>query len=231
MAGYFYASYLPRSADDRLDWLSNLAAALPAYAVEFGISAAELAGVTDDFNALNDARVTLNNYTRTFSKSVTAYANELDTDPTPGPIMRPVYNAPAAPTPVDSGIFARIDALIQTKILPSANDTAKTALRLNPFEVVSTATALITAIEALARGQVGLTMNRGGSKLNIIYSRRGAEPAMTLLDKVADTHWVDARPNAVAGMSEARDYQIEWSFDGKTGDGHLSPLVSIATLA
>ncbi len=83
----------------------------------------------------------------------------------------------------------------------------------------------------MARGQVGLTMNRGGSKLTFIYSRRGAEPAMTPLDKVADTHFVDARPDAVAAVSEAGDYHIEWSFDGKTGDGHLSPIVSIATLA
>ena len=230
-AGYFYAPYLPRSAADRLDWLANFAAALPSYAAHFGVTPAELASVTADYNALDYARVTLINYARSFSKGVTAYADELDTDPTPQAMNVPIFNPPTAPANVDSGIFKRTDDLIEARILPVATDAEKTALRLFPISAPASVTAQITDAEPLSQGQVSLTFRRGGAKLVFIYSQRGSETQLALLDKVADTHYLDARPNAVAGQSEARAYAIEFSFDGQHGDGNLSPLVSVATKA
>ncbi len=227
----FYVAYLPRTAIDRLDWLSNFSETLPNYQTRFNITEAEVGGVLDAYAALENARITLQNYTANFKKAVTAYANELDTDPTPNMVSQPIFNPSTVSPPLMSGIFARIDALVQSKILPTANDTEKTALGLNPIEVTSSATPTITDIEAMARGQVALTMNRGGSKLTYVTSRRAGESAFAMLFTVADTHYLDTRPNLVAGTSEVREYQIEWSTDGRSGTGVLSPIASIATLA
>ena len=230
MAALYYAPYLPRGGNDRLDWALNFAQNITSYAARFGLTPAETTDIAVSVAALNYARTTLVNYTRSFSKGVTAFADELDTDPTPNPMPFPVFSPPAAPTAAQSGIFKRIDAIVETKILPVATNAEKTALRLFPIDTPSTVTPEITDLEALMRGQVSLTFRRGGSKQIFIYSRRGSEAALTLLDKVADPHFLDERPNLVAGVGEARDYAIEWSLDGTHGNGVMSPIRTIATL-
>ncbi len=231
MPNFFYASYLPTGSSDRLDWYSNFSSALPSYVSTFGITPAELASVQADYLALEYARVTLINYARSFSKGITAFADELDTDPTPQVMTVPVFSPPTAPASVESGVFKRVSDLIEAKILPAANESQKTALRLLPLVNPATVSALITDFEALIHGQVALSFRRGGAKLIFIYSRRANESELSLLDKVAGTHFLDTRANLVANQSEARDYAIEFSMDGQKGDGVMSPTVSVATKA
>lgn len=226
---FFYAPYLPRGASDRLEWAINFRDALPSYASKFAISTEELADVVASVDALEYARVNLVNYTRSFSKGITAFADELDTDASPNLLNWPSFTPPTPPEAVQSGIFARIQSLVETKILPVANEAEKTALRLLPLDSPSTVTPKITDIEALMRGHVSLSFTRGGAKMIFIYSQRGDENQLSLLDKVNDTHYLDERPNLVAGVRESRSYAIEWSLDGRKGDGNLSPITSIST--
>lgn len=105
--------YLPKDDLGKSQWLSNFSTKLPAYSAKYGISAGELADMSDsseNFGYWLDAK---NQYDE-FNKKVTAYKNELRDGVPPGgspsvapapPVLGP---APAAAAP---GIFKRATSL------------------------------------------------------------------------------------------------------------------------
>ncbi len=231
MSTFFYAPYLPVGSIDRMNWLVNFATAIPPFATKFNLLQEELLDIHNSAMALSYARVGLVNYTRTFSKAVTSYADQLDTDATPSGQPYPAFT-PSTPPPVaQSGIFKRMAQIINVKILPTASDAEKIALGLVPLAPVSTVVPEIMSLDPMMHGQVGLTFRRGGAKMVFIYSMRAGEQQLSLLDKVAGTHYVDTRPNANLNISEVRNYAVEWSTDGIQGDGKMSLTQTIATLA
>ena len=226
-------NYLPQGFDERNVWLQNFAAVLPQYAAALGVAAADVSKVADASQQYNYLATVLIPYTRSFSKGLTALLEEADTDDTPQLLNFPGFAPPPAvigANPVMTGIFNMVTALVASTILPSPALTPpiKTALGLDVPAPAPPGQVLVRSAEAMPGGQVDLTLTRSGAPLIIIESQRGAETEFSMLDKVAASHFLDLRPNIVAGQSEVRQYRVRRS-DGSQAVGNYSPVVSVAT--
>lgn len=226
------ARYLPRAGDERNQWLQNFAASLPQYAATLGVTNDRVLDMQQSAATLNYLQNTLAPYVRTFSKSVTTLLNDVDSDDAPSPVLLPQYAPPAPPTALgDSGIFERVVELVNTVITQSANYTPsiQTALGLDPIAPPVGSLPLIRTALAQPMAHVELSFTRGGSPLVIVEGQRNGGD-WEMLDKVASSHFLDLRANAIAGQSESRSYRIRYS-DGNAAIGDYSLVVSIATQA
>lgn len=229
---YTYANYLPKTKTERMDWLNNFSVQLAQYSATFGFTQEEMDDISISSQWYSYAVLTLDNAGRVFDKAITAFADELDTDSPQTNAQTPVFNPPSPPTlGIKTGIFNRVIALVDKKILPSEflTPAIKTQLGLDPIAPSAPTAPNLKVPVAMPNGQVELSFSRGGSPMVIIESRRNGGD-WELLDKVASTHYLDTRPNLVAGVSESREYRIRYS-NGSTGIGQYSNVRSVATQA
>jgi hypothetical protein len=218
---YAYASYLPTSKTERRNWLANFNAVLPQYAAQFNISAAEQTRLTNGLIWI-DYALACRALADSFSKSLTDFSDEMDSDASESDAREPQWTPPPVPSvPGRTGTFNFVVALVADKIL-SKNPSPQimTALGLNPLAAPDTVMPEIRGATALPGGNVDLSFSKGRAKQILIQCKRGAGD-FELLKEVVGTHWTDTRANLVAGQSESRTYRTRFS-DGTNGYGDYS---------
>lgn len=229
---YYYANYLTNNRSERRDWLVNFLANLPQYAAQYGVTATQITRMENGLIWINRG-ITLLTLRESFGKSLTAFADELDTDATENDAHEPQWEPGDKPTV--SGRTGTFNFVIQTvNATFFANGTmppqvVMDALGLNPIAPASPTDPAIISLTTAPGGVVELKFSRGGFPQVIIEGRRNGG-AWELLKEVAGTHWPDARPNLVAGQSEVREYRIRYS-NGMAGVGNYSEVRSVATQA
>ncbi len=226
---YVYANYLSNVKIERRNWLENFNLNLPQFAAQFNISAAEQTRLENGLIWI-DRGLLLQSLSDSFSKSITAFSDEMDTDETENDAQEPQFQpGPPPSVPGRTGTFEFVVKLVNDKILKPARppQTVLDALGLNPLPAPSATDPLIRSLVAGPNGHVEIAFSRGGSPQVIVESRRNGG-GWELLKEVAGTHWPDTRPNAVPGQSEAREYRVRYS-NGMQGVGNYSPVRGINT--
>ncbi len=228
-------SYLSANYEERNVWLQNFTGALAQYAGPLGVTNEQMSKLLNGAAQYNYLVVTLIPAARAFSKSLTQFMENADTDDAATTYAVPAFTPPVAPvlsSTLDTGIFNMVTSLVTQTILPSPalTPTIKSALGLDPLPTPAPNQVAIRSFEVASGGRVDLTLMRSGAPLIIVEGRRGDETGFTMLDKVASGHYVDARPNLVPGLAELRDYRVQRS-DGSQSVGVYSPVVTVPTLA
>lgn len=227
---YVYANYLPNSKPERRLWLANFNAVLPQYAAGFAITADEQARLANGLIWI-DYALACRALADSFSKSLTDFSDEMDSDASENDAQEPQWTPPALPkVPGRTGTFNFVVSLVADKILSAKpSPQVLTALGLNPLVIVSNVSPEISALVAHPAGNIDLSFSKGRAKQVIIEGKRGAGE-FELLKEVVGTHWTDTRPNAVAGQSESRTYRTRFS-DGQDAFGDYSPERTVSTQA
>lgn len=210
-------NYLSKQKTKRDQWLTDTyAPSLLAYGAGLGVTPLEIDTVQD---AADEARyeATFRGYLDSFSKSVTAFENSMDTADPCTPIVRPIFAPPAPPTPrvspKKSGDFNFIadlnDRLL--KLTPAVfTPEIKTALGLNPLEPGAAKDAKIDELIAKNDGAMEVHFHLFGHKAAEIQMQRSSETDITASAQSAFDVYLDARPNKVAGQVESRGYRVRF---------------------
>ena len=236
MSNTIERSYLPTKIDDRARWLSQFVSGLASggNAAALGVSPAQM---TDLQAALDWYDYTLAHYipyVRAYSKGLTEFLADIDTDGSPQNLVLPVFAPPAPAVALpdcESGAMNRVTALVDSILKSDALTPAlKMQLGLDAIAPPPAGSAVINKYEAGPNGFITLFFALNGAKLVVVESRRGDETEFSLLDKVVGGQCPDSRANLVAGRPEAREYRIRYS-DGVTPYGNYSPVFSVTTQA
>ncbi len=225
---YAYANYLPRTRTDRRNWLANFNAVLPQYAGQFNISATEQTRLANGLIWI-DYALACRSLADSFSKSLTDFSDEMDSDTSENDAQEPQWTPPALPaTPGRTGTFNFVVALVSSKIT-SKNPSPQvlTALGLNALPAPDAVLPEIRGATALPGGNVELSFAKGRAKQVVIECKR-ANGAWELIKEVVGSHWTDTRPNLVAGQSEVRSYRTRFS-DGQNAYGDYSDEKTVST--
>ena len=227
---FAYAAYLPKSKTDRRNWLANFVAVLPQYAAQFNILPAEQTRLANGLIWM-DYSAACRLLVDSFSRSLTDFSDEMDSDATENDAQEPQWMPPPLPSvPGRTGTFNFVAQLVANKILDTKpSPQILSALGLNPLVTPDTIVPEVRAATPLPAGFIELSFSKGKSKQVIIEGKRGAGN-WELLKEVVGTHWTDTRPNLAAGQSESRAYRTRFS-DGQDGYGDYSAERTVSTQA
>lgn len=107
--------YLPKDDPGKARWLKNFASKTPTYAAALGITPAEQTSIENDSAMYDYVVTTVHPAYKTKVQDITAFKNILRDGPagTPTPPVPAALTLPAAPTPVEPGIFRRVAKFVQ----------------------------------------------------------------------------------------------------------------------
>lgn len=225
------ARTIPRSAGERLRFLTNLASKMPNYVGIAGITAADAARV-EDLRAGYAWLLQQTNRIRTFSRALTRHFEIVDRGPETEPLgdypVAPVF--PPPPAPVPAGMFRELQRLIdRTRASDGFNQAMAAdlgiALAAAPQEWPEARCWAIPQMDS----KVLVKWRKYGASAARIESRRGTEQNWTLLTIDLSPPYLDARPPLVPGQPEIRQYRIRLlRYDDAVGD--YSPSVVVSTI-
>jgi hypothetical protein len=222
--------YLPPKDQDRVAWLNNFAAKLPAYKTTFGLSDADLAGVAADA-VMWEWMVGWCEAMRTRAQNITAFKNQLRDGPEGAVALPP--GAPdfrAAPPSVAPDVFGRIGRLVQT----IKNHRAYTEASGRDLVIVSTATAEDPSV---AKPLLGLSLADAGH-VRVGWTKRGMDALRIEVDRgkgweflAIDTmpDYTDTAPLPPPGQSAVWKYRAIYLLDDQPV-GQWSDPVSMAVM-
>lgn len=222
-------SYLPDSDADRVSWLLNFKTKLQGYAATFGLTAAEVTSVQNDY-AYYAYEVQLHEFARQLSKAVGEHKRLARSSATQQampafPAMPALGTAPAA---VNSGIFNRIAKLVQRlKYHLSYTDAIGRDLGIVASVPVFNPNAMQPDLSIrLNAGRPHLKWKKGDSDFIKLFVDRHDNRGFVLLAQVFRNEYIDIAelPEGVFGAT--------WDYKGRymIGDdevGQFSQVISI----
>jgi hypothetical protein len=205
--------YLPQQESERVTWLNNFAAKLPAHAATFGISPAEVTAV-NDMAALYSYIINLIGQSKTFTQELTQFKNLLSIAPSGATLgALPAFTPAAAPPLTQAGIFTFIGGLVKRIKGTTASYTTAIGEDLGIIgdETTFDAANFQTALKGKSLpGSNEITFVKSATDGVNIYSHPVGNPDPNVWEKLAfDTSspYNDTRPLAVAGIPENRKYR------------------------
>lgn len=217
MANLIYRNYLPTKRTERDQWLiSRYAPALSQYGASLGVSPAEIDTVLDGADEMA-YQIVFEGYLDAFAKTVTSFTNSLDTAKPRTPVVRPIWNPPAPPTPRVSpalnGYFSFI-AELNDRLLALPPETMtpemKTALGLDPLAPHGPKDAAIDKLDARDGGAVVVHYHLYSNKAVEVAMQRSSEPGIVTTAQSPFDSYTDNRPNKVEGQIESRGYRVRF---------------------
>lgn len=226
--------WMKQAIVDLLDQWSHFTVKLPTYAGTFGLAAGEVTANDDDyawaqwaqdvvaeFDAEAKGRVSFRNKFLEGPTEVTAQAVptfNLDVE----------YPAPGGAPPLD-GALGRWRVLVdRIKSHPAYTATIGEDLGIAAPEPPPQLMKPSIRCEQQTGGPVSLRIKRDGHDSIMVYCRRGAEAAATLLGTYTSSRIEDTRANLVAGQPELREYTAQYR-DKDVLVGDVSDVCRLAT--
>jgi len=224
-------SYLPDAGSARVSWIQNFGVKLPNYATKYGISAAELADVSQSAVGL-DFYVSYAGQVAEYSKKMNTFKAELASGST-GELTLPV--APVLGTPPAlpaAGIFKRVSTIV-SKIKNHAQYTESDGLDLG---IVASQGAAVD--KKVVKPAISVRIITGG-RPEIIRTKGGHDGIEIQVDKGNNT-WqflgIDLKPNFTdtsalpeTGKTELRRYRAIYIED-ENHIGLWSDVVEISVI-
>ena len=205
-------SFLPVSDSDRLAWLTNFKNKIGTYAASFGISQAEVASVAAD-HAMYQYLVNGVDAVRLYMQSLIQLRKSLRASSQSPmgaiPVLPPLG---AAPSSVQTGIFARINALVY-RIKHHAGYTTAIGQDLDIISPVSTFNPATMKPELKVRLEAGypvVTYVKGEADGIQLYVDRRDNNGFVLLDKILRTKYIDVHPLPPNTFTATVDYKAKY---------------------
>ncbi|MFI5219669.1 MAG: hypothetical protein ACHQNT_09280 [Bacteroidia bacterium] len=201
--------YLPDRDSDRVTWLNNFAAKLPAYNVLLGITAAELA-LVQAYALFYSYIIGLIELSKTYTENLTKFKNLLSRaslGSTLGPL--PVLTPAAAPPAADAGIFTIISGFV-ARMKASQQYTEAIGEDLGIVGDESDFDELTYKPEIKAKSVPGgarVTFTKKGVDGIDFQSRPKGSTAWEKLAFDSQSPYVDTRPPRTPGVPEEREYR------------------------
>ncbi len=224
--------YLPSGDTQKELWLQNFDEKLLGYAKKFGLDKPTTDSVHNDRLSFGYSLLLLEGV-KTFEHTCVKFKDAIKVGALTNLIIEmPIFVAPAGmPTvAIAPGIFKRTAKLVKTiKNHPAFTETIGKDLGIigtenlgkdNPDDIK----VKLSAKEA--GGSIQLKYLKGEVDGIKLESKRGTETEFTLLDKIAQTTYIDDRKMLVAGTPEVRQYRA-WPILKDKVVGKVSDVVSI----
>ena len=222
--------YLPATDGPRATWLDAFAVAAPAFAAKYGLTADDLAALTDGgaaFRRVLAARETFSN----FVQSLTGYKNALrDGLPAGQTVAVPTLPTLDLGTAIEPGIFGRVTAVVnKIKVNPRYTAADGNALGIEGATPAARPADTIKPVLALRLA--------AGGQVEVVWKKDGHAALELQVDR-GDTHgWgflaVDTQPNYLDTLAPAAGQTAKWQYRAIYRDqdervGQWSDAVSIA---
>ena len=206
--------YLPKTDNDLLVWFNNFQSKFGTYGPTLGFTAADVTGVTDDYNMLAFV-IHAAEAVRNESQARTSYKTVLRDGPL-GTIQPALPTIPPLPVPgtiVGPGIIPRLRAIVQRiKTQPPytesiGNDLGIIATATGVSATTSRPTATATAEPGSA---VRIDWVKAGFDGVLVEGQRAGEAAWTLLGMDLLSPYTDTRGPLQSGVPEMRRYRLRY---------------------
>ena len=221
--------YLPSTDSELLVWFHNFQLKFGGYAPTLGFTAADVTGVTDDYNMLAFV-IQAAEVIRNESQARTTYKTVLRDGP-----LRAVPPAlptlPALPVPgtiVGPGIVPRMRAMVQ-RIRAQPSYTESMA---NDLGIIGTPAVTPSKPLATAKAEPGFTVTidwlKAGFDGVLVESRRSGETVWTSLATDLQSPYVDDREPLQPAVAEERLYRLRY-LKGDEPIGDYSDTMTVTT--
>jgi hypothetical protein len=215
--------YLPNTDSALLVWFNSFQLKFSTYGPTLGFTAADVTGVTDDYNMLAYT-VQASELIRNESQARTTYKNVLRDGPVgtvqPTPPSVPALTPPK--TVVAPGIIPRLRALVQRlKTQPGYTESIGSDLGIIATATVPSTTPAKPSATATAEpgNSVRIDWVKGTFDGVLVEGQRGDESVWTPLGTDLKSPYNDTRAPLHPGVPEVRRYRLRYlKSDTPTGD-------------
>jgi len=224
------SSFIPGGNAQKGIWLSNFNNILtPALATKLGVSKDKKTALNADTQAFVYCLV-LTAAAKGFEHQCVTFQLSMLSGVEGEVVMFPIMDVVGvAPSPVASGIFTRVRAIVKIiKISPFYTTDIGKALGIIGSDIESKQDEVMPIlIGKVVAGNAQLKYTKGANDGIRIESKRGTETSFTFLDKANTSVYSDTRPNLIVGQAEKREYR---SFFIKSDEiiGQVSAVISLA---
>jgi hypothetical protein len=224
--------YLPSTDSDLLVWFNNFQTKFGTYGPTLGFTAADVTGITDDYNTLAFA-IHSAEAIRNESQARTSYKNVLRDGPI-GTVQPALPSIPPLPVPATlaaPGIIPRVRSTVQRMKTHSGytesigNDLGVIATAVAPSSTPSKPTANAVAEPGSA---VRIDWVKAGFDGVLVEGQRATESVWTLLGTDLKSPFNDTRAALQAGVPEVRRYRLRY-VKGDTPTGDYTDTMTVTT--
>jgi hypothetical protein len=209
-------SFLPVSDGDRLAWLTNFKNKIGGYATTFGITAAEVTAVTNDHSMYQYLVQGVENV-KLFMHALIALRRSLRaSSQSPMGTIPAMPSLGTAPAAVQTGIFARVNALVY-RIKHHASYTTAIGQDLDIITPVSTfnpATIKPELTVKLDSGYPVIRYVKGEADGIKLYVDRRDSNGFVELDTVLKTKYIDGQALPPSTNNVTWDYKAKYIIGG-----------------